>query len=237
MTIKPDNPIINWNYRITKGLIFNTPMSEKGGIVAKDIVGKKKGMVFFDGATKVVFTKTLFGQAMDLDGSDWAVPSPVLSYTRLGTKFTIAQWVKMPSLASVYAFTTFDNAIMINVSASDWRWQQDEGAFTNIGCTITRLANVWYLYVVTKEGTGAGQTKLYLNGVQSDNGAAVDDPTSGDLTIGRQPGGSPRSLVGQTIGPMIWNRALDKREVRQLYSNPWKIYRNPLRPALNTGIV
>lgn len=217
---KPIIPTINWNNPLTKKMIGNYPIFERGGITITNIVSKIKAAT-----TLPAFSQSIFGNVFNFVAPA-AIFNTGLAYTELGTVFTIVQWVNLTSMVGVKVLCSFDNAIMVHVGATDWRWQQDEGAFTNIVCSSTRTANTWYMYAVTKTGTGAGATKLYLNGVQSDNGAAVANPSSGSLVIGQQPGQS-RDLVGLSFGPIVWNRALNAQEIKSLYENPWSIYNIP----------
>lgn len=113
--------------------------------------------------------------------------------------FTISLWASITNVATVATAVAFNAGaddtgyILVNVSGTDWRWQQDEDGFNFITSSTARSSNTLYHYSVVATGGGAGNTRLFTNGVQQDNRAAV--PLNGEesykLNLGRQLPGTP----------------------------------------------
>lgn len=221
---------------MVQGLIYAAPFYENSGTIINDLVKTQPSTLGTVNGTPT-WAGSTFGSVLQFDGSTNYV-STSFPYTALGSTFTIAQWVNLSSVTAVQVLCGFDNAVLINVNASDFRWQQDENSFTRIVCSTTRTSSTWYLYAVTKKGTSAGDTKLYLNGLQSDDGAAVDNPTSGSIQIGRQQTGGIRFMSGQSSDVLVWNRVLAAAEMATLYSDSFQIYKKKtwsLKAAAATG--
>ena len=128
---------------------------------------------------------------VNLDGSSYLTSA--LTAGTVGSVFTISVWGKKTDVTTVEVPIAFDQNvndtgwILVNVTGTDWRWQKDEPSFPAIKSTTSRSNNTWYLYTITTTGASAGNTKLYTNGSNQDDGAAVPTPTSTyTLTIGNQ---------------------------------------------------
>lgn len=96
------------------------------------------------------------------------------------------------------------------------RFQRGTGGFETIAWSGGTMAvNTWYHVAITHAGTAAGETKLFINGVNDDSGAAIPNLPSGTNRIGYS--SSTRYWQGQIDDVRVFNRSLSPREINDIY--------------------
>lgn len=203
--------------------------NEGSGILAGDwATGRYPGtLTNFNHTSSSGWVYSPYGHAVRLDGSNDYVTTG-LSSASVGTPFTVAALVRFNNVGStVQVVCGFGNSILVHVTASDLRWQQDVGGFPFVQTTTTRTANVWYHVAVTSTGSGAGKTMLYLDGRQVGGGTDGGTLQTGTLQVGRQVGGvsGSRPWAGDIACLGVWKRALTAQQIRLLAADPFRMFR------------
>jgi hypothetical protein len=95
----------------------------------------------------------------------------------------------------------------------------------NILSGNTVLVNsVWYHVVYVRNGTGAGTSNIYINGILDTSGGVANNfvDNSENKRIGQR---TTSQFFNGTIDEVrIWNRALYASEVKELYENPYDVF-------------
>lgn len=211
------------------GLVGAWLFNEGAGPRAGDWAGGWSGtLTNFNNTSSSGWTHSPYGHAVRLDGSNDYI-STGLSSASVGTPFTLAALVRFNNTGgTVQCVFGFGNSILIHVSSTDLRWQQDTGSYPYVQATTARSANVWYHVAVTSTGSGAGKTNLYLDGRQVGGGTDGGTLQTGTLQIGRQVGGASgaRPWAGDIACLGVWRRALTPQQIRRLAADPF----GPWRP-------
>jgi len=189
--------------------------------------GKYRGAFEFDGANDYV-------KASDSNSLDFGTG-----------KFAISVWFKAPSGAKKSYRT------LVSKSYNPGYWLQTDGGGKVITATGTTTVltssddlfdNVWHNVVISREGTGANQFKMYVDGYFDVYGTDAGSTTNaGELRIGDFVGISGRAFNGSIDEVRIWNRSLSADEVKQNYysnlnkydTDKWLFYAN--ESNLTTG--
>ncbi len=222
-------PIINGNNPITKNLIFCAPLHERGNTRAQDIVSKIYGT--FQGTTPT-WIKDLNGSVVNfVDGwigwpANFKPFSNIFSVVALinPTGTTGTQFIFGGDASSSLVFRLDTNkldVVKMNIA--------DLGPSTG---TIT--ANVWTLVGITYNASGV--LNYYRNGVNIGTLTSAQTFLAAIPQIGKQLTGNNSPFIGKIAFVYYWSRVLVPGEMKQLYTNPFQIYRNPIKPALNSGI-
>lgn len=245
---KPLTPIINWNNPITKGLVFDMPLFERGGTSPIDIVSKGKSA--FAGTSPVWSNPRLFGTALT-----FANNTNITSFTSPATQNSLSQ---ITVEALVFPTSTNGDSRIIHkgsstgvkyfdlalITGNKFEWAAGfstaDDAFDS---PAVSALNLWYHVVVTYVfGTLGVFPLMYINSIPqtltrvNGSGSVATDTT--ELNIGNRTaaGGSTKGWVGDMTYLRIWKRVLSQTEVKQLYTSPFQIYSKPITAKLNSGI-
>lgn len=242
---KPLTPQINWNNPITKGMLLDASMHEKGGPFVLDIVNRNKGVI-----TSAVWTSDLFGPCLAFSSATrlQMKSSAILSGR---TNFTIAALMRPTSatqgtsagkLYSERNAAAGNDIISLDYSGTvfqdkmQFTYRDDANTLNQPQATTLIVTARWSYVVVTKQGTAL---TFYINGI---NAGIATLTTTDTLTnsvvcqIGNDPRDGNSSFFGKIASVRLWGRAISSKEVKQLYSNQFQIYQSQIRPTLNTGI-
>jgi uncharacterized protein (TIGR02145 family) len=180
------------------------------------------------GATSTAVVAGKLGQGLNFDGTDDRIEMNTDIIPN--DNFTISAWVRPVNYKrlinpTVVIVSKLRNTLLIDDSYPGFKFHFQRGdtyetIYTN---TIFTSNDKWYHVVVTKNGGSAGNTKIYVNGVQDDNGAAIPSLSDTYSTwIGSEylsyGSGHQRDFPGQIDDVRIYNRALSAAEVKQLYN-------------------
>lgn len=232
--VKPTIPVINWNNPITRGLVFDAPLFERGGTVANDIAGKVKGSITASGATWEV-SPFGAGLAFSAAASNVVFSVPANSKMESMTKFTYETLFDYTGLGggslgrlfvkgstNTYFMVFGDSTTLLQITAGF--------ATTSATWTIPAFENDWLHMVISMDmGSASNTPTVYLDGapvtvttVTPGLGSAVADDVS--FNIGNRVDGL-RNWTGKIAYTRAWNRILAPSEARQQAINPWSIYR------------
>ncbi len=172
--------------------------------------GKINAGVYFNGTTSyaLVDRSPSLNVGNNLTVSAWVYPTLLTSRRAIfSTRFSNAAG----SFALELGQGNFGSNVVAVTTPGVWNAQTVNNAVT---------LNQWQHIVYTRNGTAAGDQKLYVNGVEVS--LSTDSPvTFVDNTdipeIGRS-GGFSNFFSGYIDELSIWNRALSKEEVWMLYS-------------------
>lgn len=237
--LKPVTPRINWGNPLTKGLIFDMPMSERGGTAPVDLVSKIRGAF---NATPTWIT-SIYGPTLDFSGSSGSNAVAFVAPSYLNS-------LKQMSLEFIVRIRTFDatnNVVLIEKGADAtvfFRITQNAGvsgeikllvgyATTNNQTKITGLnLNQYYHMIVVHDLTVSNYlTTFYVNGVKvtstsTATGSGTQQTDTTALTLfDRNTFG--RSMDGSLIYMRIYNILKNAQEAKQLALNPWQTYVRP----------
>jgi hypothetical protein len=248
--VKPSAPVINANSPLARQLVFSTALIERGGSAVADQFTKFKGS--FAGSTLPTWTQEAFGPAIDftgstttlLDFSNAAIPQGMTKFSVAfstyyinsgGAAFGIV-FIKYNGATNTYFYLESNNGATLEFvarrSTTHGRWDVPNPP-----------TNAWSHFVLTYDGSSnANNPVIYMNG-------APVTVTVTAVPVGTWPADGPNFNIGGwnqgannwggRIGYFhIWNnRLLTAQEVRQLYANPFQMYRFPsLRYALLSGV-
>ncbi|OGH33280.1 MAG: hypothetical protein A3A47_01410 [Candidatus Levybacteria bacterium RIFCSPLOWO2_01_FULL_37_20] len=152
------------------------------------------------------------GSAGNFNGTDDFVS--ITPTTLLGSAFTIESWIKISS-TSIQTF--FSQGLTDFFVEGVLKLQTNSNGTKTIISANAPPLNVWVHVAVTKSGTGAGATKLYINGVQDDNGTATDAPNTGTTRIGNE-SANGRFVNGQIDEVRVYNYARSAAQVAWDYN-------------------
>jgi len=250
-SIKPSNPIIDWGNPITKGLVFDAPLTEGGGGKTKEIITSKEG-IFTNTPT---WNQKLLGNSLYFNGASSGGPYvdfPTNAQVNSLTKMSVEVWIyrlgngggslervlNKGSSSAPYWSLSFNNTGGNRIRIfSLWSETVLEYAFA-----LTDMSdNAWHQIVFTLNDISASNPSpvvAYLDGVQktlslSQNGAGTPPTDSATITLGNSTAAT-RTVNGYISNSRIWNRILTPEEVKQLYADPWCIYQKPRFNIINS---
>lgn len=223
--------VANWvkSGNIDDGLVAYWSFDEGSGTTAQDVIGGNNGTLngdpnWVDGISE---------KALDFDGSGDCVGLPSsssLSFNSPSEPFSTSFWIKpdtvIPGEQTILEneddyFVHLDGGVL-NYSKTDSgnlyhnTWQSTNPEIS---------AGNWAHVVITYDGTGAGGTKMYVNGigVSVTNGAyhGGGSASGDDFAIGARAYDFLSYPYGGKIDEVrIYNRALTAAEIEYLYQNP-----------------
>ncbi len=245
MALKPQNPVINWNNPLSKGLVLDVPIVEGGGTLIKNLVSKTNGV--FAGTPNPTWKRSILGLGLDFLGTSSAGEAVYFtpnSETRGLIKYSIVQILMFrsagannngcsyrftdnsASMCSVRIFDTNANSILFTHT-----WTTTAGAWRVTGLTT----NTVYHIVITYDGTNSANVPvMYVNGVRAtlitttSPTGTINTTADSQFILGNinQTGNvGTRTWDGQIYKTSLYNRILNDQEVKQLYEDPWQIYR------------
>lgn len=165
-----------------------------------------------------------FGHALTFDGiGDLAAcgTNPIFSF---GTgPYTVVTCIKKPAFGyqGVLTFGTYDPAWMTDINGTLLVY--DGGSKTASTGAIT--AGKWYSLGYVRHSTAAGGVNYYINGVQDVTASTHADTISVGTGVKIGTAGGSYEWIGQIDHLMVWNRALSLGEIRQLYLEPFAMFR------------
>lgn len=210
------------NHPIRRGLISDIPFLERAQTgTARNLAGNKlngsylttptpvaEGMQFTTGNSRVEIAHNSLFNVTALTMEVWFRKDAAGTNAQLIKKDTA--WILR------YNDTANFRAILFGLSTTNLD-------YNGISVTI----GLWYHYVVTYF---SGTASMYINGALATQNTGLTGTlgtSANTIGIGDTPGGGEKAPHTQALN-RIWNRALSAGEVRQLYANPWLIYRRSL---------
>lgn len=231
--IRPRIPVINPNNPLTKGLIFDAPFFERGGTTAQDLALKVPGTL----TSGPVWGLGLYGNEITFDGSN-----DLIAYTNNPAQQGLNQ-ITIEALVNKTgdSSTAIDGRILdkrgasfrfaLGVLDSTDQLEFQSGWTSNGDWTAGTISNGVYTHVMATYdfSSTANVPIFYINGspsaitsTTSPTGSALTDGTS--ISIGNR-SAADRQWNGKIVYVRYWNRILNQQEVKQLYENPWRIYK------------
>lgn len=228
---KPQVPKINWNISLTKGIVGSLTFSENGGSSTFDSSGNLNTGILTGGPT---WTKDLLGSSLSFDGSS--------TYVDMGTgsslnplAMSFVALVKFNALANAYTAVVSKNSglapnfqLFVKSNGKLACYLGAAGGVSYDGTGVfTLVTGKWYqLTMAYDKETGL---KGYVNGVLDGTAAANGNlaSNSGATQIGKDSVTAGRILNGLVSQVLIYNRAISRYELKQLYTDPFQVYRKP----------
>ena len=226
--------LLDRSHPLARGLVGWWPMNEGGGTRVLDISGNGNHGAFGNitqGATSGR-TGGALGAAVRMDGSDDQITVPTSKSLAVLSDITLCAWINITSFAS--------NGVMFDKGANypnpyalvyytDKRlaFARGNGASQGYIESVSTIVGGRPEFVVAS--WSGGVNKIYIDGVLRDSSSGSNPTVADDglpLYIGR------RSLADVPFAGSMWNlriynRALDAREVAQLYADPMAGARAP----------
>lgn len=232
--VKPRKPILNGEHPLTRGLVFDSLLFERGGTSPLNLAGQLKGT--FAGAPAWITDK--YGAALSFSGASdqvsYSLPSTspmesmaVMSYecmvnmTGLGGGSVGYVVMKGPGGGAPYFLISASSVPGLQILAV---WTTTNGSWT-----VPMTENAWHHVVVTYVMNVSATPVVYIDGVQvtvttaqAPAGSAPSDSAS--VWIGNN-GSGTRNWAGYISHVRAWKRLLTQSEVTDLSENPWCFYR------------
>jgi hypothetical protein len=217
-------------------VFFLTGMSEAGlldGLVAYyKFDGNADDMSVYenDGTISggVIFAKGIFNQAACFNGTDGYVEAPHHSALSL-EQWSISVWVYPSAMPDDTVLVGRDDdlnlkynyALLQRSTNFDGQYETASSEFDHEVTARDIITDMWY-HVVSTRSTN-GEHKIYLDGVLVDSETWNDTPVqnTGKLIIARYVDSYPlsdRFFTGCLDDARVYNRALSKTEVKDLYN-------------------
>jgi hypothetical protein len=164
------------------------------------------------------------GDGVDLvaGSSQYLAGSAISSLT---TNFSASFWMKPDSVAGydgIYMSGTTSNFWRLGISSGTPKFTFTENDVADYKGGTTLSTGTWYHCVITKEGIGTNNLKIYLNGTLDGTHSVGSTTTpSGDTTFGAYNLTGSRSLFFDGIIDefAVWSRALSAADVTSLYNS------------------
>lgn len=250
--LKPQVPQINWNNPLTKGLVFDAPMYERGGTLTRDLASGTYGTL----ANGPTWVSNANGSAINFDNVD-----DIINFTAVASQTTLTL-ITVESLIypTGWGEATAGGRLLTKGAAPRIFWGLSSlvGAGREINChtfgiggtggdgqwytpTDSLALNKWWHISATYDFSSLSNVPImYINGAAQTLTQLALPQTAYDadttvLDIGNRAAGD-RTFAGYVSYVRIWNRILLAAEIRQLYDSPWKMYRKPIKRSLNTGV-
>lgn len=232
---------IRTSHPLAQGLVMACPFSEPGGLICRDVV---KGLKGTHSATPTMTSKGM-ATTSNADRVTFPVGFPKNVGDTNVSPFSVSLWINRDNITNTntlfgWSFTGDGdtgwycqiNAIGVGILNFDYY----AGA-SYIRCiTSSQLTpGVWYHMVCTRDNQNAvypaSTQKIYINGINvgTTANAGFGAPQTVSLTnktfgiAARGPLGT--IFQGKTTNFAMWNRTLSDTEIRQLYINPYCIYK------------
>lgn len=234
--IRPRRPLINRNNPLTKGLVFDVPYFEGGGTTPLEIAGSRVGAW----TNAPVWAKTLYGNAVtyadNTNLDTYTTQGPQDSFSQVSVEALIyptavnaagdSRWIMKGANktfdCAIITGNKFEFAVGFQTTEGDW----DTPAVSTL--------NAWYHVVMTMDISSAANTPIiYVNATPQTLTVALGpvgtSPVDTSVVgLGNRPvaaGSQTKGFVGNIAYVRYWNRILNQQEVKQLYENPWRIYK------------
>lgn len=176
----------------------------------------------------VTWTNEPQGPCLVFDGSTGYVSS-ALNYINIAGDFAYSLLVRLrvnDVTALQTPFSIGDMAFIV-VSATDWRWQLDEGAFPFVSSAGPFASNTWYDIAITASSSGGTwSASIYVDGALSVSGNP-GGPVAGTLQLGNQQTGvsSPERWSACRVSRVrVESRVWTPTEVRSLCVAPYQMF-------------
>lgn len=248
-SVKPRSPIINWNHPQSDRLVLDLNFSENAGIKAFDTAIRRNNFQLSDGTSLGAFgptrVQTPFGPGLSFDGSNdhLRLADPADGSLDFGlTSFSIEALIKPANFTNAEANIfrkdpggSPRNLILFRVTQTTGtiRFSVGGSAAPLPGVTgaTGMTAGTWNHCVGVRDAE-TGKITVYLNGNDDGSQTATqeDCDNSGSPAIGGfyddglgNLNGAP--FTGVMAYVRIYRRALSLQDIRQLYKNPWQIYK------------
>lgn len=210
------------------GIVACWRFDEGSGTIAHDSCNDHDGTLVGDAN----WVDGIYGKALDFDGSGDYVGLPSsssLSFNTPSEAFSASFWIK-PATTIPIEQTILENEddylIYLNEGYLSYRKTDSGNLYHNSWFSTNPeiSAGNWFHVVITYDGTGAGGTKMYVNGEEKPvtntayhgGGSASGD----DFAIGiRAFDFASEAYNGKIDEVSIYNRALTATEVQYLYQN------------------
>lgn len=227
LALKPRVPTINWSDPLTDNLIIDIPLYERNSTSVKELVRKVDET--FAGAP--FWNEGPFGAGVQFDGTDdGIISSTVTDLTTKKDNWSTQCMFKVGSTASEQVMINLsrvnDNGLnSIEIEGGLIKWLLNGVARVSTGVTPV-VGNIYDVVLRRLSGT----TQAFVNGIIT-SGTSTSNPdgqTVNNVNLGcARLNGSTlfRFFNGTVYLGRHWERALSENEVRQLYTNPWRIYK------------
>jgi hypothetical protein len=249
--LPPTSTPLNKSHPLSNGLVFCAPLTETGGKLAYDHIRSRYGTL--DNSTSINYSMasgSIIRNIVTAAGGSNAR----INWTTTGVPFTTSQltytvscWIRTSSIATSSWFFQIGNASgaqtsmfrIVNSNPGSLTFRIYDG--TNVAAPGTTIvANTWYHIVGVRDGN---TVTLYVNGVLTTTAASSPGSFSAAgftatqyLTVGGSADNSGNNFTGNVSAPMIWNRVLSGTEIRQLYSNPFCMFKSTSNNRMNGSI-
>lgn len=232
--LKPLIPVIDWNNPITRGLVFDCPLFERGGVVANDLAQKRKGTIVNLGTAGWQTGVQGANLAFNASGAS-SVDFTTLANTNSQTSLSFESlWLSTglggSSVGRLWAKGNTTNAYFLAFMQSATLMELWAGWATTQGnWTIPITENTWHHMVLTYNfGSTANNPLVYLDGLpvtvtRTATPAGATPSDDANFSIGNRLDHT-RTWAGNIAYTRIWNRILNISEVTDLAVNPWVIY-------------
>lgn len=216
--------ILDYGHPLTRGLVAWYPLNEGAGRRASDISGNGNHGTQIADPTWAGAGGRLAGHALTLNGSSQYISVPTSTSLAILGDMTMACWLRIASYNWHMLFTKTNSgtpgpySAYVNAVRGTIEFHRGNGTLdAYVESTNPGPVNLWQFVAVTMAGTSV---QHYLNGAA--NGSGTISTTIGDsgnaMRLGNRADGF--WLAGQMANWRLYNRALDAREVEQLYIDP-----------------
>jgi hypothetical protein len=218
---------------INRGLAFSYPLSETGGLIARELVSNRNPGALTNYTTRTTAAgPKQTGTALSFNGSNQYVNCGATSYTSLPGEMTFAAWIYLTSVSGI----SFGNPIAGNLDSApnfcQWSFEANRTAarldvlanLSTIAVTSNTnlVANQWYFVAFTRAGVAGSWTyTIYLNGIPDGSAGTAQNPDANQTTaIGQAGAWALRYFPGSISGARAWRRPLTQSELGLLNARP-----------------
>lgn len=239
-TVKPRLPILNFRNPLTKGLVFDIPLFEGGGTVARELVKRLNGAI-----TAATWSNHKSGKCLTFSGTTDKIDIPYTTENSLITlEISVLRNGDGGNLLGRMINKTNSITFFSNNSGgqNSYAFSQQFSSGTEQWEFTRPSTGVWkHIVIVYNSGNTSNTPSIYMDGVlqslsntvHTGSGSAASN--TNDYFIGNN-STSIRNWDGKIAYVRLWNRLLSPSEARKLYQDPWCIYRKSLVQRLQKGL-
>lgn len=252
--IKPRIADVRHDNPLRRGLVFDAPLFENGGISVLDIAGNRKGTL----TNTPLWKDSKFGKVVEF--SSGGLQNQVIPFATLSNQDSLTN-ISIEVLVRPYDDADAGNPKILikksGASSSTRRWalnienlnkfEFQAGWSTTSGFWEfgTILYREWYHVVITYSfSSTSNDPTIHINGVpvtptetQAPTGSVNSDDSN--FYIGNT-SAADNGFGGQVAYVRYWNRILSKNEIIALYSDPFRLYKEKTQNQSlveNAGVV
>jgi hypothetical protein len=238
----PSGAVINWGHPLSFGLRARWMMNPDAGLILRESVGKKNGLLTGVSGSVPFWQSGKFGPSLLFPiGTNYVSLPTTIPLFGGAKQWTVSLWIN-PVTATGSPFgddlSSFTCYPTMRWSGSNYQFYAGDGAaFFVSGALSSGSVVVGKWELLTGVYDGSATFRIYRNGVLNASPAVTAGATlstsATTFSISHVAGGSAPEFKGAVDDFCLWSRALTPSEVAQYYADPFCNILEPRRRIIS----